>query len=494
MKTSTVFFIPGFVLALALQAAAQEKPVTTAKDMTDTVKVTTTGRVVLDYVWRSKEVTSFTESLSTPAGGGGVPIVSEADSENTFEGYVAVGLNIDLSDKVSAVLEFGTKRVDDFDINEWAESFNAGDVVLREAHVNIADFLLQGLVLQAGVSTWSFDVRGRGNSFAFDPRHAQTLRRNVNPLADTAFSMLLRAGTPDELEPVGVWGRYKRETLTFDVVMLPAAIEDGSPSDDEALYAADVWVSLDSIGKGSRVGGIFAISSFGDDFTGAGAFEGTGTSVFTFGGGVDLMFMNGQLEVYGEVYLQTGNAGTTGTQDLDAGGMAFQVGARYSFGGNMAPWIEGNITMRSGDDDDVGPDDEVATFLSYENINDLMIIEDMYFGFDWDSNYFAVKISGGLSFSLAGGKNNFELSGILGICTANEDVQFGAPLSDEDALGTEIDVRARWILTKQASLHAAVGILTGSDVLENSIDSLNGTDDDEDDTARLYTLGADLRF
>ena len=114
----------------------------------------------------------------------------------------------------------------------------------------------------------------------------------------------------------------------------------------------------------------------------------------------------------------------------------------------------------------------------------------MYFGVDWDSNYFAIKLSGGIPLQIKV-QNDLVVSAILGITKTNEDVAFGV-LGNEDALGTEFDVRARWAVTKQAALQAAVGFLFGSDILENSLGG--SADPDADDSAILYTIGADLRF
>jgi hypothetical protein len=255
-------------------------------------------------------------------------------------------------------------------------------------------------------------------------------------------------------------------------------VEGGEPQQDEALYAVDFFYNLDD--KGSRVGAILALSSFAS----------SDTSVFTLGGGATLRNLVPNLELYGEIYFQFGNAGTIGGTSLDAGGFAFQIGAQYQLPGEMAPWVGANITWISGDGDDNPTDDEVGNFLSYENINDLLILEDMYFGYDWDANYFAIKLSGGLALSVGGGKNNLELSAILGITRTVEDVQFTS--GGEDRLGNEIDVKARWILTKQASLHAAIALLFGSDVVEQSMEDSGFSG--ADDSTILYMLGADLRF
>lgn len=483
MRKFTPVAVSGFVLALAAGASAQEgKPISTSKDMTDTVKITVSGNVVLDYVWRAAEISFFKP-----------PFSSESDT-NSFEGELGVRFNVDLSAQVSAVLELGRERVDDVGPGLGGSGGQVlpflGDdqtdfqtLVIRELHVNIAEFLDPSLRLQVGITTWNFDVRGRGSSFAFDPRHSQEFLRNVTNVEDTPASLGVRA-TPDELDPIGAWLQYKRHSFLVDFVFLPMVVEGGEPQEDEALYAVDFFYNLDD--KGSRVGAILALSSFGD----SGAISGSDTSVFTLGGGVTLRNLVPNLELYGEIYFQFGNAGAIGTTDLDAAGIAFQIGAQYQLEGDLAPWVAANITWISGDGDASPTDDEVGNFLSYENVNDLLILEDMYFGYDWDTNYFAIKLSGGLAFSVGGGKNNLELSGILGITRTVKDVQF--PTSTEDALGNEIDVKARWILTKQASLHAAIGLLFGSDVLEESMDALGAGD--PDDSAILYTLGADLRF
>lgn len=475
MRKCTSILVPGFVLALAASAAAQEgKPITTHKDMTETVKVTVSGTVVLDYVWRSAEISFFKP-----------PFTDDADT-NSFEGELGIRFNVDLSDKVSAVVELGRERVDSlFGVVPFAgvPQSIVQEIVIRELHVNIAEFLDPSLRLQVGIATWSFDVRGRGSSFAFDPRHSQEFVRNVTNVEDGALSLGGRAFA-DELDPIGAWLQYKRQSFLVDFVFLPMVVEGGEPQEDEALYAVDFYYNLDD--KGSRVGAILALSSFGD----SGVVSGSDTSVFTLGGGATLRNLVPNLELYGEIYFQFGSAGTIGTTDLDAAGIAFQIGAQYQLEGDLAPWVGVNITWISGDGDDDPTDDEVGNFLSYENVNDLLILEDMYFGYDWDTNYFAIKLSGGLAFSVGGGKNNLELSGILGITRTVKDVQFAT--GGENGLGNEIDVKARWLLTKQASLHAAIALLFSSDVVEQSLEDAGARD--PDDSAILYTLGADLRF
>lgn len=488
MRKLAFALLPLFVLALALGAAAQDqegKPIRTVKENTDTLKITVSGDIVLDYVWRDGPLAAYTTRIDSTPG--------RPRNENTFEGELAIQLDVELNNQVSAVIQIGRERVDTIGGPNFL-AFNGEiqfleNIVIRELRVNLKEFLAPEVSLQVGIPTWSFDVRGRGNAFAFDPRHAQSIARNAGTTEDRVIAVPPindfenRCGQPDELDPVGGVLTYATKELTLDFVALPMVIEGGSTGDDEALYAVDVWFNLDSVGlgKGSRVGGILALSTF----------EGSNTRLFTLGGGASLKEIIPGLELYGEVYFQFGNAGksTNLARDADAQGLGLQVGAQYSFGGDLNPWVGVNLTMISGDDDDDTDDDSVDRFLSYENINDLLIVEDMYFGLDWDTNYFALKFSGGLAFSLGGQKNNIEVSAILGLCRTMEDVQIAG--NGEDKLGTELDVKLKWNITRQASLQAAVGLLFGSDLLEEVMDF---SGDEEEDSAMLYTVGASLRF
>lgn len=499
MRKSLVAATAALACAMALAAAAQEgRNVTTSKDKGDTVKLNVSGRIVLDYVWRSKELTVFTEGFT--AG------VTTSDSENTFEGYAAVRVDVDLSEKVSAVVEIGTLRTDPIglggglpdNIREMGyEDSQGGAIALREAHVKLSELLMPELNLKIGIQDWAFDVRGKGHGFAFDPRGSQSIVRGYNNGAQTiqesAFQLLSRSAYVSEQFPVGVVATYVREAMTLHLVALPAIMEGGNPSEDEALYALDLWYNLDQVGKGSRVGVIGAISTMGAQT--AMPSQLNDGSLYTVGVGVDLKNTGVEgLELYGEVYKQFGKAGQrqvgADEEDLDAKGLAFQIGAEYHFSGELPLWVGINYTYVSGDGDDDPTDDEVNRFLSYENVNDLLIVEDMYFGLDVDRNYTALKISAGGALSVGTAKNNLEISAILGLCKTQEKVT--GPDGDEDKLGTEFDIRVKYLVSKQVALTGAYAILTGSDVMEQAMGG-SGAEDAEDKCS-LLTFGVDVKF
>ena len=484
MKRVTIAVLPLLVLALALPAFGQQgKNLTTDPGQEDTVQVTVNGGIVLDYVYRSKEMTHFI---------GGFTSFGAADptDESTVEGEVYVGLNIALNDNISGVFEIGTIGVDEGATLYYGTGGGAIPefAQIREAHANISEFLSPNVNLQLGITTWSFDVRGKGSSFAFDPRHSSSITKNLDTVA--MDDDMMGGNLLDVLESAGIVATWSNDQIKVDVVFLPTVLEAGAPTDDEALYAVDFYYTLDA-DSGSRVAAILAMSSHGGSVANPGINAGTTaaeTSIFTFGGGVTLNNLVENLELYGEIYFQFGDAGHIAGSTADAGGMAFQAGLEYNLGG---PWVGLIINLISGDSDTTANTD-VDAFVSYENVNDLVILEDMWWGFDWDSNYFAVKIPAGITFSVAGGDNNFALEGILGFARTVEDVEgLGtAGTSGESALGTEFDVKATWALNSQFDLHAAVAFLIGSDVLEGSLQQHGVTNDD--DSAALFYLGFGL--
>jgi hypothetical protein len=267
--------------------------------------------------------------------------------------------------------------------------------------------------------------------------------------------------------------------MHFAVALLPAIDEGGPASDDEAAYAVTFYYDLESVGKGSRIGAILAFNAIPEGAVG------NTSSIMTIGGGASLKGLGGMdnLEVFGEFYVQSGDVGTSG----DAGGTAFNIGGHFDFEGDSAPWVELQITMLSGDDDPA--DGDFDQFLSYENVNDFLIIESNVFGANIGTNYFAIKAMGGLSFTAGGGeKNNMSLTGGFGVFTASEDITVGGSVGDTDKIGSELDVKLTYWYSKAVSMDVAAAFLFGSEVLEGA------TAPDDEDSTMLFTFGVSGKF
>jgi hypothetical protein len=483
------------MLAILLAAlATQERPLTTAPGAVDTAKFSVTGRLILDYVNRSEEITAFTRSEANPTGNGAAGL---SDAENTFEGDLRVRFDVQLSSSVSAVVEVGVDRFDEDEAFRFGRE-SAQDVVLLEAKIVFGEVLTPALRAEIGISGWSYDLRGRGSPLVFDPRHSQTITRDIDSLgnpgaAEQGDARLVESGFPNELQPVGVVFAYDRDAWHFDIVLLPAVIEGGPPSADEALYAIDVLYALDN--RGSRLGFIVALSAFESNTAPPPVLD-QETSMFTVGAGAVLKGLISGVELYGEVYLQRGNAGQIdfgGNIDtLKAEGHAFQLGLHWNHevANPMPIWAGANVTSYSGDDDDLADQDtKVGRFAGYEGVNDLLIIENMYYGFDIDSNITVLKFNAGLRTTVRT-ENDLEIEVWLGLAQQTEATQFGT--EEEDAIGNEVDLKLRWVFTKQFMLKLDVGLLFGADLLEESLRQT--APDQADDSAWLWVLGFDVKW
>ncbi|MDX1450865.1 MAG: hypothetical protein R3246_17575, partial [Acidimicrobiia bacterium] len=298
---------------------------------------------------------------------------------------------------------------------------------------------------------------------------------------------------PDENEPVGAVATYTTGNWIIDLVLLPALIEGGPRHSDQSLYAIDVMHDLaEALGMPGRAGVIIAANN--TDTNRGAAINEVHARIFTIGGGTSIMVTEG-IEIYGEVYLQTGKAAEDATGgDIDAAGQAYQFGLEWNHTvGNPMPIRAGfNYFYISGDGDTSATDDEANRFAAYENVNQLMIMENQYLGFDWDSNYTGFKLMGGTAFTVME-ENDLDVELVVGFLRTAEDVVLGT--QSEDALGTEVDLKFNWSLNDQFSLQFALAFLTGSDVLELAMDGgVPGSNPNSSDSADMYVLGFDMAF
>jgi hypothetical protein len=413
------------------------------------------------------------------------------DETNLISGHTNIRLDIDLANNVSAVLDLGN-YVDAvlaggtiFPTNGFFG--NDGEVTgvnVTEASVTLAEFLNPALTFKLGVNPYAIHFVP-GGSLLFEPRYSDTLVSTMSPTASVApavsptagLGVVTVQGAINELQPTGLVATYAREDIKLDFLVLPSIDDNGDMTADESAYGIVFDYASEALGKeGSHAGGTLML------FNAAGM---SGSGIITVGGGATLVetWME-RLTLFGELYFQFGSAFDQDGMDADAGGFAFQLGGQYNFDAEQKPWIVGKLTWLTGDDSATDADED--NFLSYETINDLLIIEDQYFGMNVRSNYMAFKILGGLSLSVGGEKNNFDLTGAFGFARMSEDVTLGT--SSEDGLGIELDVCGAYHLNKQTTLDIQVGLLFSSDVLEGL------TGNNNEDSAWMFSLGVNAGF
>lgn len=447
MRPATALFL---TLCTAAPARAQVD-VTTSPERTETYRITISGEATADYVWRSAGLTDLRGSFAAPAG---------STSVNRMEGQASLRLTLDTYDDIRFGMLIRNERVPVPSTPMGADGLAPA---IRELWLEWSAIWRPELTVRAGAQPFAFDVRGRGSSFFFEPSRAEPYGTDVNSLTPDS--------SPRESQPVGVVGRWTTEGYEAALALLPAIREGGPSSEDHAAYALTFLYNL---GQRSRAGGIAAITSS----------PGDRTKLLTVGGGLTYHELYPGLELYGELYFQTGSTGDVivsgAHRDLQAKGLGFQLGGRYG-DAEAGWWVELNFTQLSGDDD--VNDDEESRFLSYESIADLLIWEDATYGVDLDNNYSAIKISGGLA-----PMSGVEVKAVLGLVSVLEDAPFNPVLPNrEGGSATELDLVATWDFAPQARVYAMVGILTGSDLFERFTA-------DTESSAQVFVLGSTLRW
>lgn len=436
------------MLSSLLLALALQEP--------DPVRITITGRVEFDAVLRDRRLNEA--SYWRP---GGLPSSSPLrDSDSLIAPLVRVRFDVELTPAISAVVELGNQRLnfDSFETQRQTQRLGDDDtaVDVRQAYVLLR---IDAFDFTAGVVEIHRDPSGWGHPF-FLSSHAES---PWGELPDSTVPPFPAAGTNtvpqtrrDELQTTGVVGRFLLDDFEASLWLLPAVVEGGRASDDEALYGIDASLGFGEV----RIGAIVAL------MVGAGH----DLQVVTVGGSVRAEI--GVFDGFLEGYAQFGDVG-----DLDAGGWAVRAGARLRFDGSTraagdaggpsltinGPWVSFEVVWVSGDKD--GLDDEEGRFLSYENNDATPIVEGNEFGLDIDTNYGVVRLAGGLSVGPVDLRTAVSFFTLLEDVPLPPDPAFGVSGTSDD-LGVEWDLGGRWNYSKALTLDAWLGVLFGSGVLE----------------------------
>lgn len=145
------------------------------------------------------------------------------------------------------------------------------------------------------------------------------------------------------------------------------------------------------------------------------------------------------LEDYTDTGDQPNNLGALG-RDIEQLAFGGYWGFRYTNYALMGLYIEASYWYLSGDDDQTNARQQ--NFLSYENVDDTMIIEDDNYGLDVDTNYQACKVRTGWVVSQ---KRKMYIDFLYGYFQRSRDDAIG------DRIGQEVDVKFKWNYTESCS-------------------------------------------
>ncbi len=493
--------------------------------------ITVSGSLDFTFVHRSEGINDVLDNEYQRARVFGLPGVSgnekRAESDNFLQLYFSLRFDVELAEKVSAVLELENRILRDQIVQglgvtgEGAQS-NTGlvgsqndfAVALGQAFIEVKEFLWQQLSFKLGIQDHRYDLRGNGNAFFMDIRESELAF--AAPVTESfagdayygfeQFGFLVNIHAPFDpglyrdqaREAGGLKFTYNLDDNVFldffyiHVLETSASGGQGSIPDvrddrwDEYVIGFNLDYNLD---EKSLLNFIYA-GIYGDDGH---------LAAHTVGIGVDY-YLTPALEAYLEVYGQWGQYGQISvegfggvpndSQEIDHEAYAGIVGLMYTFDHELKPWVDLGFTYVSGDNADISTNgstihpDTNHDFVSYEDNDATMILEENHFGLDIDSNYW--KIQGEMGFSASLDRpDDFHVRTTLAWAELNHlptrrginpgaNGLFGGGGDDEaKELGLEWDLKLTWNYTE--SLDFGLGfawLFTSEDGF------LHGDDDD----------------
>lgn len=493
-----------FVLTLA--------PVINAGDVAsgnnaDSAKaITISGSVDLPLTYRDGPTNDILEGNPTNT------TVDKMDHDVIWAPLITLNADIDLADKVTALVQLENRRLDfagGVDANTDILGADNTEMAVEQAYVKVGQFINEKLSLTLGLQDLKFTLRKGEGAFFMDISESETII--APPLAEavTVSNPVFK----DTTEFGGFrfdYGSVAKDNYEVTLFWGGAAFQRSSNFDNgqDNLFGVNVnYKQSDTI----TINGILA------KITNKGKWPGSRSNkvdVQTIGGGVDWKNVANvaNLDGYAEYYTQSGTygqyqTGATTWDDVDHSASAYRFGVVYTFNDiNGKPYVGLSTWNISGDD---GENQQLAgaasapennDFVSYESVNDTMIMENNLFGLDLDSNYTALKLNAGIetSFDIDGDKTGepVHLKLTWAKFTLNEEpvragVAWNAPRTNiDDALGTEIDISAT--IHYNASLSFTLGLaqLTGADFFT----SANGANTADSDDLKMVTFDTYLRF
>jgi hypothetical protein len=417
------------------------------------------------------------------------------DSDTGSYLMARLGLKILLEKRVSVVLEVENREVDRESFGTMGVNGLWGgeddldfDVRFGQAYVLVEDMLIEGLSIRAGIQDFKVDPAGTGHPFFMD------LRRSESPFATGVaegqlFVGSAAAGLTGIPAATGLFrdrqydaGGFRLGYALNENVELSAfwftTFEGGTAHDDQWLYGARFDMNFLSKEKPSTL--VLLASCFSND--------GNNHRVYSYGGGFGLRF--GDFTIHAEGYGQAGEYGeftTAGEEDvLSQSGWAGILGVHYRPAPSaketkfFLPFFTFSARAYSGDDGEnaiggvAGNDPRSRRnrdFLSMEAVNELVVLEDDVIGLDVDTNYWSLRVGGGVRLSLLE-PSDFEVGVLYAYSRTMERVDFDISGADTSRdLGHEADLSVRWHQSELVSFGAGFGILWNGELFGTSSNS-----------------------
>ena len=422
------------------------------------LRLTITGEMKINFVDRNDSY--FGAALGDAGTGLAISPLGSGHSGWDGEGgdflidpLVYLGIDAQLADGVNAIIKLETPFDWQTNLRDGNLAFNIG-----AAKVMWEGAVMPELTLELGIVEYARDFAGNGNPFLIDLDWAENPFNNPMANADLDDDGVIDAidgGAPQSsssgrggsLQPTGVLGHYDLGDRNLALFLFNL-----DETDSETIFGAILDMPWD---VGSYTGDLgLAFLNMKNDGS---------SNLWTVGGGGHLDSDAGELSFYGEFYLQFGkydNRNPDGMRIIQDGAFAGYAGARYYLPeyAEERGYVDLSFWEVSGDDD--GTDGKNSNFVSLENNNDSIVLEDAYYGLDVDANYRAFKVRGGMNLD-----DEWSVEALLMYSELQRNGGNRASIGSSSKLGDEIDIRATYRATDYLTFRFGFGSLQNASAL-----------------------------
>ena len=386
------------------------------------------------------------------------------------------------SAQVVIELENARLRANLFDSDTWGTDANRTipgraddfEALLEQAYIRVDNLFWDQLSVKIGLQDFALSLRGPGDSFFVDLQESEFAL--VSPVAESVVSgslygMQAPGGTTpstagifrDRADAGGArltWNVAQKSLVFIDAFYF-TTLEGGVEHADERFYgvSADLLIPI-SEDRPSLVN--LLLAGIENDRT--------GSQIWTAGIGLDFSPMTPEnLDIYLEAYGQWGHYADTPDHGVHHRAFAGRAGVKVPLPLPFKPTLDGSVWLLSGDRGD--PDSYTnRDFVSYENINEALVVESALYGLDIDSNYFSPRLRATATAKIFNPDDlHFELL-YAWFRFYREPTRAGGPGRRDPGrnIGHEIDFRVRLEFSEHASFSIFAGVLLDSQWLASN--------------------------
>jgi hypothetical protein len=427
--------------------------------------------------------------------------VLDRDNDQDSEAFLAPRFTIRAearlpkSAQVVVELENARLRANLFDSDTWGSDANRTipgraddfEALLEQAYIRVDNLFWKQLSVKIGLQDFALSLRGPGDSFFADLQESEFAL--VSPVAESVasgslYGMQAPGGTTpatagvfrDRADAGGArltWNVAQKSLLFVDAFYF-TTLEGGVRHADERFYGvnADLLIPITEE-RPSLVNVLFAgIEN-----------DRTGSQIWTVGLGLDVSPTTDALDIYLEAYTQWGHYADSPLHGVHHRAFAGRAGAKIPLPLPLKPTIDGSVWVLSGDRGD--PDDHTnRDFVSYENINEALVVESALYGLDIDSNYWSPRIRASVTAKIFN-PDDFHLELLYAWFRFYREPTRAGGRDPGRNIGHEVDLRAKLDFSEHASFSLFAGALLDSQWLASK-------DAYDTGTRRAFVVGAQV--